>query len=194
MRTDSIMAQMKDKIKEVAIDLFYKKSYFGTSIRDIARLSGIKKASIYYHYSNKEDILVDIFKTTMMELDANLERYISGVEDTEERLRMAIVSHVIFHIERQKEVLIADSELRGLTAENYKEIIIMRDNYEEKFQNIIKQGIEEGIFSERDFKVVSYGIITMCTAVSIWFNSSGRLSKEEVARIYSEFIFNGLKR
>lgn len=188
------MAGMKDKIKEVSIDLFYKKSYFASSTSDIARAAGIKKASIYYHYSNKEDILFDIFKTTMIDLDANLERHIGGVEDTEERMRMAIYSHIIFHIDRQKEVLIADSELRGLTAKNYKEIVKMRDDYERKFQSVIKKGIEEGIFADRDFKVISYGIITVCTAVSTWFKNSGRLSKEEVARIYADFIFEGLKQ
>jgi hypothetical protein len=44
-----------------------------------------------------------------------------------------------------------------------------------------------------DFKVASYEVITMCTAVSIWFNQSGRLSKEEVGKIYTDFIIRGLK-
>jgi alpha-D-ribose 1-methylphosphonate 5-triphosphate diphosphatase PhnM len=96
-------------------------------------------------------------------------------------------------MERQKEVIISDSELRGLTVDNYKNIMKMRDDYERKLQSLIKEGIEKGIFADIDFKVASYGIITMCTAVSIWFNQSGRLSKEEVAKIYVDFIIHGLK-
>ena len=106
----------------------------------------------------------------------------------------AIKSHVIFHMDRQKEVLISDSELRGLTVDNYKTIINLRDNYQQKFQNLIKKGIDEGIFSEKDYKVVSYGMLTMCTAVSIWFRASGRLSKEIIAETYTDFIINGLKQ
>jgi AcrR family transcriptional regulator len=187
------MSNMKEIIKTVSINLFYKKGYFATSISDIAREAGIQKSSIYYHYSNKEEILFDILKTTMADLDENLEAQIKGVKGAEKKTRAAIQSHVIFHMERQKEVLISDSELRGLTVDNYKNIMKMRDDYERKFQSLIKEGIEKGIFADTDFKVASYGIITMCTAVSIWFHQSGRLSKEEVAKIYTDFILTGLK-
>jgi AcrR family transcriptional regulator len=184
----------KDTIKRVSIDLFYKQGYFATGISDIARASGIQKASIYYHYANKEDILFDIFKTTMMDLDANLEKALKRVKGTEEKVRAAIKSHVTFHIDRQKEVFISDSELRGLTVENYKTIIDLRDKYDKKFQALIRAGIKEKVFSNLDYKVASYGMITMCTSVSIWFRPSGPLSKEDIADIYAEFLVKGLKR
>ena len=187
------MGNMKNAIKTISINLFYKKGYFATSISDIAREAGIQKSSIYYHYSNKEELLFDILKTTMVDLDENLEAQIKGVQGAEEKMRAAIQSHVIFHMERQKEVIISDSELRGLTVDNYKNIMKMRDDYERKFQSLIKERIEKGIFADMDFKVASYGIITMCTAVSTWFNQSGRLSKEDVAKIYTDFIIHGLK-
>jgi AcrR family transcriptional regulator len=187
------MRNMKNAIKRIAIKLFYKKGYFATSISNIAREVGIQKSSIYYHYSNKEELLFDIFKTTLVDLYENLEAQIKGVQGAEEKMRAAIQSHVIFHMERQKEVIISDSELRGLTVDNNKNIMKMRDDYERKFQSLIKAGIEKGIFADIDVKVASYGIITMCTAVSIWFNQSGRLSKEEVAKIYVDFIIHGLK-
>jgi len=184
---------MKGTIKDVSIDLFYKKGYFASSISDIARAAGIQKSSIYYHYSNKEDILFDILKTTMIDLDANLEKQLKGIEGTEERMRTAIHSHTLFHMERQKEVIISDSEIRGLTVDNYKTIIKLRDEYDHKFQSIIKRGIDEGVFAENDHKILSYAIITMCTAISIWFNPKGRLSKEEISRIYTGFILKAIK-
>jgi TetR/AcrR family transcriptional regulator, cholesterol catabolism regulator len=97
-------------------------------------------------------------------------------------------------MDRQKEVLISDSELRGLTVDNYRTIINLRDNYQQKFQNLLKKGIDEGIFSEKDYRIVSYGMLTMCTAVSIWFRASGRLSKKIIAETYTDFIINGLKQ
>ncbi len=192
-RTEAAVSSMKHTIKKVSIELFFKQGYFATGISDIARASGIQKASVYYHYANKEDILFDIFKTTMMDLDANLEKALKGVKGTEEKVRAAIRSHVVFHIDRQKEVFISDSELRGLTVDNYKTIIDLRDKYEKNFQALIRAGIKEGAFSNLDYKVASFGLITMCTAVSIWFRPSGRLSREDIANIYAEFIVKGLK-
>lgn len=185
---------MKDTIKDVSIDLFHKKGYFASSINDIARAAGIQKSSIYYHYSNKEDILFDILKTVATEINESFDRCLKGVEKTVERLRTAIQNHIHFHINRQKEAIISDSELRGLTVDNYKSITQLRDEYDHKLQAIIKRGIDEGILEDMDFKILSYAIITMCTAVCMWFNPQGRLSKEEIAKIYSDLIINGLKK
>lgn len=52
----------KEKIFEVALDLFSKKGYDSVSLREIADEVGIKKSSIYSHYSSKEEILMSIFE------------------------------------------------------------------------------------------------------------------------------------
>ncbi len=184
---------MKNTIKAVSIDLLYKKGYFATSISDIARAAGIQKSSIYYHFSNKEDLLFDILKTVATDINLNFDRCLKGIGGTAERLRTSIQSHMHFHIDRQKEAIISDSELRGLTIDNYKTIIQLRDEYDHKFQALIKRGIDEGIFEDMDFKIISYAIITMCTAICMWFNPQGRLSKEEIAQIYTDFILKAMK-
>lgn len=184
---------MKEKIKKVAINHFYKRGYFATGINDIARSAGIQKSSIYYHYANKEEILFDILQSTMEKLDAHFEKQIRDKTRPEERLKAAIAGHIHFHIQWQKETLISDSELRGLTARNFKTILEMRDAYELKFQGLIRDGIEADAFEDIDYKVASYAIITMCTSVANWFRKSGRLDKEAVADIYNRILFNGLK-
>ncbi len=188
------MSNMKETIKSVAIELFFKKGYFATSISDIAKGSGIQKASIYYHYKNKEAILFTILKNTMNDLTALLKKNLSGITDIEEQMRVAVSSHVIFHLERQKENFISNSELRGLTKEHYRAIVRKRDEYEIIFQSIIKKGAEKGVFAKEDVKILSYAILTLCTAGASWFKSSGRLSEEEIARIYENFIISGLKQ
>ena len=51
----------KEKIFDVSLDLFSKKGYDSVSLREIAEEVGIRKSSIYSHYSSKEAILMDIF-------------------------------------------------------------------------------------------------------------------------------------
>jgi AcrR family transcriptional regulator len=183
---------MKEKIKKSAINLFYKKGYFATSMSTIAKATGIRKSSIYHHYATKEDILLDIFRTTMDELQNAFQLQLDRATGAKEKIKAVIYCHIIFHVQRQKEAIIADSELRGLTARNYKEIITMRDAYESAVQAVLDEGVAEGIFAESDTKIISYAILSMCTAVSSWFKKSGRLSKETVAGIYADFILKGL--
>ncbi len=184
---------MKEKIKSVAIDLFFKKGYFATSISDLARGSGIQKASIYYHYASKEELLFHILENTMDDLTACLKNSLENVTGLEERMRAAVRSHVRFHLERQKENFIANSELRGLTSEHYQEIVKKRDEYERIFQGLIREGSEAGVFAPGDVKILSYAILTLCTAGATWFKPTGRLTIDEIALIYENFIISGLK-
>ncbi|MBQ2653924.1 MAG: TetR/AcrR family transcriptional regulator [Methanobrevibacter sp.] len=61
----------KEKIFDVALDLFSKKGYDSVSLNEIASGVGIKKSSIYSHYPSKEAILMDIFDyfTGLFEFD-----------------------------------------------------------------------------------------------------------------------------
>ncbi|WP_298501415.1 TetR/AcrR family transcriptional regulator [uncultured Methanobrevibacter sp.] len=59
----------KEKIFNVSLDLFSKKGYDSVSLREIAEEVGIKKSSIYSHYSSKEAILMDIFDYFTKEFD-----------------------------------------------------------------------------------------------------------------------------
>ena len=58
----------KEKIFEAAIDLFAKKGFDATPMREIAEAVGIKKASLYSHYKSKNEIMDNIFKYFKKEL------------------------------------------------------------------------------------------------------------------------------
>jgi AcrR family transcriptional regulator len=48
----------KQRILDVALDLFTEQGYDGTSLRQIAEQLGVTKAALYYHFESKEDILM----------------------------------------------------------------------------------------------------------------------------------------
>lgn len=188
------MPHMKDTITGVAVDLFHQKGYFATSVSEIAARCGIQKASIYHHYASKENILFQIHKVTMEDLTGSLRGNLAGLTDVEARMRAAVRSHVRFHLDRQKETFIANSELRGLTPEHYREIVSMRDEYEQIFQQIIREGCDAGVFADVDVKILSYAILTLCNAGAIWFKPKGRMPVDAIAGIYEAFALRGLKR
>ena len=188
------MTPMKETIRTVAIDRFYRKGYFATSISEVAEASGIRKASLYYHYASKEELLFYILTVTMDDLMVYLHKCLEHVADVEGRLRAAVRGHVQFHLDRQKENFIANSELRGLTREHYQAIVHKRDAYERIFQEILTAGQGQGIFATADVKILSYAVLTLCTAGASWFNPEGRLTVDEIATIYEDFIIGGVKR
>lgn len=64
----------KAKILEVAENLFSEKGFDATSIDTIAKAVGINKATIYYHFKDKNDILVSLFQAIIDELNHHLKK------------------------------------------------------------------------------------------------------------------------
>jgi AcrR family transcriptional regulator len=50
----------RERILEVALELFSEQGYDKTSLRDIAERVGTTKAALYYHFARKEDILLEL--------------------------------------------------------------------------------------------------------------------------------------
>ncbi len=53
----------RQRILDIALDLFITQGYDATSIRQIAEKLGFSKASIYYHFASKQDILMALHFT-----------------------------------------------------------------------------------------------------------------------------------
>ena len=51
-------ASTRERILEVALDLFTDQGFDGTSIRELAERLHLTKPAIYYHFASKEDILM----------------------------------------------------------------------------------------------------------------------------------------
>jgi AcrR family transcriptional regulator len=53
-------AQTRERILDLALELFTEQGYDATSLRDIAERLGTTKAALYYHFARKEDILLEL--------------------------------------------------------------------------------------------------------------------------------------
>jgi AcrR family transcriptional regulator len=57
---DSAAKSTRDRILDVALDLFIEKGFDKTSLREIAEQLGFSKAALYYHFASKDDILMSL--------------------------------------------------------------------------------------------------------------------------------------
>lgn len=185
---------MRENILAAAVQLFSEYGYHAAPLRDIARLAGIQAASIYHHYPSKQALLVEIMEKHMQQLNSKLEHILHEYHDPLDRLREAIANHIRLHTSNKAEFFIIDTELRALEGEHRTRIIAMRDTYDAMIQEILRDGMERGVFHPSDVKVTSYAIIALCTQVSSWFRPGGRLSVQQVIDIYYQMVSQGLVR
>ncbi|RDG39547.1 TetR/AcrR family transcriptional regulator [Streptomyces corynorhini] len=59
----------RQRIQDVALELFAEQGYEKTSLREIAERLDVTKAALYYHFKSKEDIIVSIFKDLTRPVD-----------------------------------------------------------------------------------------------------------------------------
>ena len=179
------------EIRAVALDLFYKRGFQGTALRDVAAKVGIQVGSLYNHMSSKGDLLFEIMETVMLDL-LDDQRLVAQTPDVVERMRLLVYHHVKFHGQRARDVFVGNSELRSLSRSQRTRVVGLRREYELMFQNELEDGIRQGKFLPVDVQVTAYAIIAMATWVSAWYSPRGRLSLEQIAEIYTAMVLRGI--
>ena len=87
--------ETKEKIVDVAIELFNEKGSAKTSTRHIARAMGISVGNIYYYFKNKEEIIRRILERMIVDYDSamNVEPLENGLVDYEQLFTMIFSYH-----------------------------------------------------------------------------------------------------
>ncbi|MDH6702687.1 TetR/AcrR family transcriptional regulator [Streptomyces griseoviridis] len=63
----------RQRIQDVALELFAEQGYEKTSLREIAERLDVTKAALYYHFKTKEEILVSIFEDLARPIEGLIE-------------------------------------------------------------------------------------------------------------------------
>ncbi|MQY17782.1 TetR/AcrR family transcriptional regulator [Nocardia macrotermitis] len=83
----------KDAIRDAAIRLFSAKGFDQTSLREVADAVGITKASLYYHYASKLDLLLAVIQPIFDELRGNVD-VAEGLEHTARNVRHVLAAQL----------------------------------------------------------------------------------------------------
>ena len=77
----------------VASELFAKKGFEATSIRDIATAAGMMSGSLYYHFASKEDLYIAVQDASVSKIFNAVSSAIVDIADAWERLEAAAIAH-----------------------------------------------------------------------------------------------------
>ncbi|MGH3975407.1 MAG: TetR/AcrR family transcriptional regulator, partial [Pseudonocardiaceae bacterium] len=55
----------REEILNIAAGLFVERGFAATSTREIAEVVGIRQASLYFHFANKEEILGELLQRSI---------------------------------------------------------------------------------------------------------------------------------
>lgn len=84
----------KQKIQDVALDLFLKHGYEKATMREIAKAAGVAPGAAYYHFDSKEHLIQAYYLRSYEEHLPIVERVLEKEKDLKKRLAGAVKAHM----------------------------------------------------------------------------------------------------
>ena len=183
----------KQEIFEQAAILFQEKGYGAASMRDLAERVQLKASSLYSHIRRKEEILEKICSDQALrfiEAMAVVEKLDASAAKKVEAL---LALHIRTALEDPTSITVFNDEWKHLEEPYLGEFLERRREYEQRFREIIRKGIEAGDFRPID---PNTAVNTLLTSIRWLHYRQYSRSPEETGKLEKEVIallMGGLK-
>lgn len=182
----------KKEIIDVSSHLFKEKGYNAVSMRDIAQEMGIKAASLYNHITGKQEILSTIIMEVAQEFTNGMNKIMMEKSSSILKIQKIIELHVGITINYYEGMAAINNDWMHLNDIDRKEFIKMREDYEESFRKIIKQGIIDQEIEPRHPEVILFSILSTLRTLYLWYQKRGKLDANILKRDMVEVFLKGI--
>ena len=186
---------LKDKIINIAVDLFAAKGFKGTSIRDIANPIGISISTIYHYFGNKEGLILAVMQHSAYQILDRLLNISKRDMDPLDRFKILMENHIymaLTYTKKAKIINIVSIDTEHLSDKGNQ---IARKVQRNILDIYVKElGILEksGYVQARSITVLAFNVLGIINWLIRWYRSEGPLSLEEVSQEIVSFVLNGI--
>lgn len=196
----------RDRILQTASEVFARYGYDKTTLEDIGKKCGLNKASLYYYFSNKEDIYVQVIMAETTVFINDLQIQTATLPSTAEKIR----HYLIERVKRYESVLNmtqlsfeALQKVEPLFQELY---VSVRKKEVDFLESLLQAGIEKGeIVDEHTARELAESFFLISDAIKHDRQTQSNLyqvdaKKHDYAQIENrlsniiQWIFKGLAR
>lgn len=175
-----------------AAAVFAAQGYDAAKIDDLAKHVGVPRATLYYYFSGKADILAFLLRSLLDDVAAEVQRALSGDGDGLSRLRSALHAqlHVLAASPETAQLLIANLGRAGRLGD----IAVAVDAaFHGPVRAILRDGVEDGSIRPIDVERAAsalFGAVILTGLHEIVVH--GRLDPDDVLRDVSTVVLDGL--
>ena len=183
-------ARSEEKRAEIlrrAADLFRRKGFFGSGMREIAEAAGMAPGALYYYFESKEDLLYACQRLTLRRLLATAHDVIASSQAAEDKVRAMVRSHL-------QETLgslggsFAHIEFHGLDPERLEEVVAERDRYEACWREVLTE------LDANDPKLAALTCLGALNWAAVWWRPDGEHTVDDVADSMAGTLLSGVER
>ena len=182
------------RILATGLLLFARKSYHGTSIRDIGEELGLKPANLYDHFQSKEHLLAELVRIGHAEHLRAMQNAIIHADGPVAQLQAVVRAHVRVHAEYAMLATVANTEMHALSPELVAPALALRRQAEQLMHAVIERGVDDGVFEPPHAWVTLAAIGAMGMRVSFWYGGGQDLPIDQIADIHAELALRMMTR
>jgi AcrR family transcriptional regulator len=160
-----LVKKKHEQIVGGASELFSKKGFHATGMRDIARESGINLSYMYKYISSKDDILYLYYRHIFQIFDPGYKilrdkAYENPVVQLKDYIRSALKATHIF----KRELLTLITESRHLQADSLHDVLSTESEIIHSIKAVIDRGVKDGYFKSND-TLIAANIIQLLVVI-----------------------------
>ena len=192
------VAKAKERRREIlmgAARAFARASYDETNMDQIARECGLAKGHIYHYFRSKEEIFAEIRVDAVSRLIEKLTAIASAAgDDPELALRGAIAAVIARIFDREEGYELGLPDPVSLSPQNRKRIRTLGRRYEQMFANIVRSGIDKGIFVAGDPKLMTFVILRAAFTVATWYREGGKWKPQWIVEQVTDQLVRSVRQ
>jgi AcrR family transcriptional regulator len=183
----------KETIIDAAAQLFYKKGFSASSMRDLAKHVGVEAASLYNHIQSKSEILQEICFEIANIFTANIEQVDSSEQLSINKVEALLRFHIKQMVNHYENVYISDREWKHLTDPYLSNYQNQRRIYRKRFALIIEEGIQKKEIKRMDAPTAVLIMLHAISGIESWHRSKKKLSAELLEENMVMILIEGLR-
>ena len=183
----------RNRVYEVAAEVFHRKGYDNTSMSDVAEAVGLTKAGLYHHIASKERLLFTVLDYGLDLTDANVIEPLKHIEDPVDRLTKMIELHLRLVLEeRNVEVTGLLHECRTLATADRAKINRRKKAYVQMTVDVISEVLEKHRIRSVNPKIAAFGLLGMLNWTYQWYKPDGAITPDAIVKTFTEIFLNGI--
>lgn len=182
------ISRKKREILDAAIEILLEKDIQQVTMEEIAANLLMTKGSLYYYFKNKDDLIYQCHEMFLSESVTGLLKLVKDKESASEKLKKAIQFHVHYLIDYQKIYNLILKPEREFPKKYLSRILKKRTEYEELFDSIIIEGLDNKEFHITDVRMARMMVLGAMNWIQQWYSEGGERTKDEIAEVYSEYL------
>jgi AcrR family transcriptional regulator len=175
---------------DIAAQQFASGGYRQTTIEEIAQQAGLSKASMYHYFENKQELLCKIFLKVGATFTRVLEPILAAPLPPEEKLRRAVRYMVQIMGENVALFSVFYREEGDLPPALRQQLVEVRQRHAAGLENILREGMEQGVFRKTDERLLVQAIMGMCAWLHRWYHPEED-QLEDIVAVFLGLIEHG---